>query len=161
MSGGERFDGDDGSEAPPELASGARFETKGPGPAGAGGGRPAPVFSSLEAWVSGYLLEVYRRAVSGTASTWCAQWWRHPEAWIRLDALWRSWEYLRLDQATGISVWLRDHADPHMAVLLSADGPFKGCTPEQHATRPLRALPTSPVPDGTPDPTAGVAVRGG
>jgi hypothetical protein len=125
-------------------------------PASSTGGeaRPEPVYGSVEQFLAEYLLPVYRRAVSGTSTTWCAQWWRHSEAWIRLDGLWRSWEYLRLDAATGMSVWLRDHADPHMAVLLSADGPFKGCTPDQHATRPLKALPLAPVPEGTPDPTA-------
>jgi hypothetical protein len=46
-----------------------------------------------------------------------------------------------------MSVWLRDHADHHMAVLLSADGPFKGCKPDNHGER-LAPLPTSAPPDG-------------
>jgi hypothetical protein len=29
-------------------------------------------------------------------------------------------------------VWLRDHLDHHMPVLLSADGPLKGCRPGSH-----------------------------
>lgn len=113
---------------------------------------PEAVFASLEDFVRDYLLTVYRRKVSGQGMTWCGEWWRHPEAWIRLDALWRSWEYLRLDPATGMSVWLRDHADPHMAILLSADGPFKGCKPEVHSCG-LRPLPTTPIPPDAPDPT--------
>lgn len=33
---------------------------------------------------------------------------------------------LRQDPTTGISVWFRDHADHHMAVLLDPDsGPFE------------------------------------
>jgi hypothetical protein len=115
---------------------------------GRGGGTPGPVFASLEAFVTRYLLAMYRRAVSGNDTTWCAQWWRHPEAIVRLEALWRAWEYLRLDPATGMSVWVRDHCDFHMRVLLSADGPFRGCTPDGHATRPLRPLPSAPMPDG-------------
>jgi hypothetical protein len=114
---------------------------------------PAAVFGSLEEFVAVYLLPLYRRGVSGQGTTWCAEWWRHPEAWVRLDALWRSWEYLRLDPATGMSVWLRDHADPHMAVLLSADGPFRGCKPQEHARRPLAPLPTTPIPTDVRDPT--------
>jgi hypothetical protein len=106
------------------------------------------VFESLEAFVTGYLLRMYRRAVSGNDATWCREWWRHPEAIARLDALWRAWEYLRLDPATGMSVWLRDHCDFHMRVLLSGDGPFKGCTPEKHGARPLQPLPSDPMPDG-------------
>jgi hypothetical protein len=45
-----------------------------------------------------------------------------------LEALWRAWEFLRLEGTAGMSVWWRDHADHHMSVLLSTDGPFKGCT---------------------------------
>ena len=131
----------DGELAPAGGAAGSE-----PG----GGPPPAPglVFASTEEWVDGYLLVMYRRAVSGTATTWCAQWWRHPEAVVRLQALWRAWEYLRLEPAMGMSVWLRDHCDQHMAQLLSADGPFKGCKPAQHSQRPLEPLPSTPPPMG-------------
>lgn len=56
---------------------------------------------------------------------------------MRLDALWRSWEALRLDPALGISVWLRDHADHHLAVLMSSDGPFAKATDVSAAGDPL------------------------
>jgi hypothetical protein len=52
-----------------------------------------------------------------------AQWWRDAEAIVRLEALWRSREHLKLDPRPGCRVWLRDHLDHHMAVVLSADGP--------------------------------------
>ncbi|WP_261620660.1 DUF4913 domain-containing protein [Pseudarthrobacter equi] len=29
-----------------------------------------------------------------------------------------------------MTVWWRDHAAHHMSVLLSTDGPFRGCTPD-------------------------------
>jgi hypothetical protein len=70
---------------------------------------------------------MYRRSLSGPGATWCP----NGGATLKptpLEALWRSWEHLRLDPATGVSVWLRDHLDHHMGVLLDADGPFKGCT---------------------------------
>ena len=118
----------------------------GDGPPGLGVQEPRQVFASVEQFVTGYLLPLYRRAVSGNDTTWCAEWWRHPEAIVRLEALWRAWEYLRLDPATGMSVWLRDHCDFHMRVLLSADGPFKGCTPDAHAARPVRPLPSTAMP---------------
>jgi hypothetical protein len=104
-------------------------------------------FACLEQWVDGYLLAMYRRAVSGTATTWCSQWWRHPEAVLRLEALWRAWEYLRLEPTTGMSVWFRDHCDQHMPQLLSADGPFKGCKPAGHR-RPVERLPSISPPAG-------------
>jgi hypothetical protein len=115
--------------------------------AGAAGGEPgAPVFATLEEWVEKYLLNVYRRSVDGTAMTWCREWWRHPEAYLRLDALWRAWEYLRQQPATGMAVWMRDYCDPHMAVLLSESGPFKGCEPTRHSAYELRPLPTLAPP---------------
>jgi hypothetical protein len=114
---------------------------------GAEGGAPgAPVFTTLEEWVEKYLLNMYRRSVDGTAMTWCPEWWRHPEAYLRLDALWRAWEYLRQRPGTGMAVWMRDYCDQHMAVLLSESGPFKGCEPGRHSPYPLQPLPTLAPP---------------
>ncbi len=104
------------------------------------------VFATLQEWVEKWLLNVYRRSVDGHAMTWCREWWRHPEAYLRLDALWRAWEYLRKQPATGMAVWLRDYCDPHMAVLLSESGPFKGCEPERHSPYELAPLPTLAPP---------------
>lgn len=55
---------------------------------------------------------------------WSSRWWESPEALMRLDAIWRAYESLRNDPATGISVWLRDHFDVHISVLMSETGPF-------------------------------------
>jgi uncharacterized protein DUF4913 len=71
-------------------------------------------FATLPEWIEQWLLPTYRRSVRGHERVWCPEWWRHPEAVARLDALWRAWEHLRLDAATGLSVWFRDHADHHM-----------------------------------------------
>lgn len=84
----------------------------------------------------------------GRNRTWCPQWWRHPEAIIRLEALWRAWEHLRLEPATGMSVWLRDHADHHMTVLLDPDGPFKDCRPDKGHGARLEPLPLDQPPEG-------------
>lgn len=48
-----------------------------------------------------------------------------------------------------MSVWWRDHADHHMTQILDPDGPFKGCTTEQHgANGVLGPLPWSDPPAG-------------
>lgn len=47
-------------------------------------------YATVEAFVSDFLVLTYRRPVSATSATWCAQWWRHPAAVLRLEALWRS-----------------------------------------------------------------------
>lgn len=150
MSDENLYDGYDDLPALDEVVD--LDEEERPAPVG-GDHAPPAIYGSLQEFVADYLLPLYRRGVSGQGTTWCAEWWRHPEAWVRLDALWRSWEYLRLDPATGMSAWLRDHADPHMAMLLSADGPFRGCKPDEHSGRSLRPLPTTPIPADALDPT--------
>lgn len=105
-------------------------------------------YPNLLAFMTGLLLPVYRRSLSGSATAWCSQWWRHGEAIVRLEAVWRAWEHLRADPHLGVSVWLLNHADPHMAVLLSAEGPFKGCKPEQHHPERLARLPHVDPADG-------------
>ena len=114
---------------------------------------PALVYTNVLDFMTGYLMPIYRRSLSGSATTWCPEWWRHAEANTRLEAFWRSWEHLRLDPATGISVWLRDHLDHHMRVLLDTDGPFKGCSPEKgHNEQRLKPLPLTQPPDGLFEP---------
>lgn len=84
---------------------------------------PELVYGSVDEFVREYLRHVYRRATS-EQRVWAARWWEYDEAEIRLEALWRAWEHLRLDPSTGMSVWWRDHADHHMAVLMDPEGPF-------------------------------------
>ncbi len=65
--------------------------------------------------------------------TWCASWWDHEDARVRLEAVWRAWEVLRLEPTTGIARWLRDVADPQMDRLRDRDrGPFRACSEGKH-----------------------------
>src|ERR1041385_2954600 len=69
-----------------------------PGPTSAGAestaASSAPLYSSVEAWVAGWFAPPFARRLGTTR--WCAQWWLHAEAIVRLEAPWRSWETLRL-----------------------------------------------------------------
>jgi hypothetical protein len=94
---------------------------------------------------AGWLLDVYRRSTRGQARVFCPQWWKHPEAVARMDALWRAFEQLRQDPGTGMSVFWRDHVDHHMSVLLDADGPFKGCE-DGHSNHPLDPIHQASAP---------------
>lgn len=108
-----------------------------------------PYFPNCYQWFQDWLVPTWTRPLTASTATWCPQWWCHPEAVSRVEALWRAWEQLRLDPGTGMSVWWRDHADHHLPTLLATDGPFKGCGPEKrHTTRPVPLLPVEPVPDG-------------
>jgi hypothetical protein len=105
---------------------------------------PEPVFPDAVAWVEDWFLPTFRRKAGGTDSRWCSQWWAHAEALTRFEALWRSWEVLRLDAGTGLATWLRDYLDPQLAHLMSADGPFAQCAPDRH--EPLPQLISRGVP---------------
>lgn len=111
---------------------------------------PELYFGSVDEFVREYLCKVYRRRVdgSGRQRVWAAEWWRYPEAVIRLEALWRSWEKLRQDASMGMSVWWRDHADHHMAVLLDPSGPFGKATEQQNSNAADAPLPYAAPPEG-------------
>ncbi|BBE49106.1 MULTISPECIES: DUF4913 domain-containing protein [Rhodococcus] len=109
---------------------------------------PQMVFGSAEEFLRDWLAPTYRRQVTDTPSrVWCPQWWKHEEAVNRIEALWRAWEYLRLDAKTGMSVWWRDHADHHMEKLFAGDGPFKACSAERGHKGSVKPLPTDKAPD--------------
>jgi hypothetical protein len=90
-----------------------------------------PAFSTLEDWVTSFFLPTFRRQFGGELR-WCTRWHDHPEALLRLEALWRSWEALRLDPTLGIATWLTNYADPQLAALLHRSGTFASCTPDRH-----------------------------
>jgi len=92
---------------------------------------PVPVYGSVQEWVTGQFLPMFRRPLGGEYR-WCRQWWQHAEAITRLTALWHSWEALRLEPGTGIAIWLRDHLDHQLPVLLGRAGPFAQCSEEEH-----------------------------
>ncbi|MEU4315377.1 DUF4913 domain-containing protein [Nocardia sp. NPDC024068] len=107
------------------------------------------VYDNVGEFVQKYLISVYRRQVSDLSDTvWCPEWWKHPEAFARLDALWRAWEHYRQDGATGMSVWFLDHADKHMKVLLDPKGPFKYCSVRNGHKDMLIPLPVGEPPEG-------------
>ena len=108
---------------------------------------PPLYYSDLDQFVGEYLVFVYRRETERPDVYWCRQWWKHEEAIARLEAIWRSWELLRLFPAEGASRWWLNHADPNMRVLLSEDGPFHRCRDGEHNAT-LLPLPVEPAPDG-------------
>ncbi|MGB6245191.1 DUF4913 domain-containing protein [Gordonia sp. (in: high G+C Gram-positive bacteria)] len=112
---------------------------------------PAPEFNSVYEFVEDHLSILYERKWrhAGNQRVWCPQWWAHPEAVSRLESVWRAFESLRLDPTLGMSVWWRDHVDPHMTVLSDPDGPFTGCSAECHDPAsepiPIELMPDSAV----------------
>lgn len=103
-----------------------------------------PQYGDLESWVNEFFVLAFARP--GRQICWCPQWWDHPEAVLRLDALWRTWEAAALDPVGGIAAWIRDHLDPNLTVLFSAAGPFAECGDGQHVKPSV--LPVSETPPG-------------
>lgn len=108
---------------------------------------PQLFYGSADEFVRERLRYMYARRVGGGNASfrWAARWWDYPEALARIDALWRAWEHLRLDPATGSSIWWIEHADHHMPILLSPEGPF---AKSDDSNRPGDPLPYIPPPEG-------------
>lgn len=106
----------------------------------------AMLYPTLDAFVRDFLITGYSRHINGNARVWAGRWWEYPEAVSRLGAMWRAFEHLRLDPATGLSTWYTDHADPHMRVLLDKDGPFGSADEDdpENLNRPGQPLPYVP-----------------
>ncbi|MGV9354199.1 DUF4913 domain-containing protein [Streptomyces misionensis] len=111
---------------------------------------PAPglVFPSLVEFVEDYVVQIVCTMEGEDPLAWCSSWWAHAEALVRLSAMWRSFEYLRVDAALGMSVWWRDHVDPHMRRLRDPlTGPFAACRRAGTHIEQL-PLPTEAPPAG-------------
>ncbi len=102
---------------------------------------PRLYFGSTDEFVRDYLCDVYRRRIDGEPRLWAGAWWMYAEAVIRLEALWRAWESLRLDPSTGMSVWWRDHADHHMPMLMDPNGAFASLDRDDPANRNSKGAP--------------------
>ena len=107
---------------------------------------PVLYYGSVDEFVREFVCPIFRRNVGeeGRADyRWSARWWESAEAITRLEAMWRSWEHLRMDASTGTSVWLRDHADHHLGVLMSPTGPW---ALSKDTAGPDEPLPYEPPP---------------
>jgi len=95
-------------------------------------------YADVYEFVHEFLVHIYARRVSrqNTRFRWCPQWYLHPEAVARLDALWKAFEHLRQDPTLGPAIWWRDYTDPTMLALTASDGTFAECGVEQHQTPP-------------------------
>ena len=89
------------------------------------------VFDTALDWAVGFLLPTFVRPVGGQIR-WCERWADHPEAVLRVEAMWQAWEALRWQPGTGMSEYLLHHLDPGLAALAATTGPFARCTPDRH-----------------------------
>ncbi|WP_017585617.1 DUF4913 domain-containing protein [Nocardiopsis ganjiahuensis] len=101
-------------------------------------GSSEPLHTDAVDFFDRYFRHVYKRRVGvRNQHRWSARWWDIPEVVIRMDAIWRAWESLSSDPTVGMSTWLRDHADYHMSILLSPDGPMANAEDSNQHGEPL------------------------
>jgi hypothetical protein len=114
-----------------------------------GGGVEAPEMDVLHAWVEDHIAPMVRKTTTtgeGGGVRWCRQWWEHVDATERFIALYLAFQELSVDEsATWLSVYLRDHLDPHLSTLTSPYGPFYACSPRKHSDA-VEALGTDERP---------------
>ena len=99
---------------------------------------PEPLYDAVEPWVDEWFAPTFGPRLG--FDQWCPQWWEHAEAVVRLEALWRAWELLRLDPALGMATWLRDYLEPQWDVLIAATSPLQGCEPASHDFSPQLSM---------------------
>jgi len=100
---------------------------------------PETMFECAADWVNTWMVSMTAR----TFPAWCEQWWLHPEAEIRIDAMWRTWELARIHpNPITMSTWLLQHFDTHIAALSDSEGPFTQCGRHHHTLPRTEINPT-------------------
>jgi hypothetical protein len=136
------------SQANPALPSAKPAATAPPA-----GGPQMPDLAALHAWVEDHIAPMVRKVTTtgeGGGIRWCRQWWEHIDAVERFIALYLAWEELsQEDSATWLSVYLRDHLDPHLSTLTSPYGPFYACIPTKHSET-AQAIAQADLPASRP-----------
>ena len=102
-------------------------------------------FSSVYEFVDNFLVVMYPTTqVRADDVRWTSRWWAHPEAVMRLTALWMRYEQLRqAEPATYIETFLRGHGDYHMARLMAPEGVFDDCRRMDMPSLPLKSDPVN------------------
>lgn len=102
-------------------------------------------YKNVDEFVHIFLLPSWRHPLVN--ARWCQHWYKHGEALSRLDALWRSYEAMRVGDPTGMAVWWRDFADPTMAALTRESGTFDSCNADTGEHAPPGIWPAKHAPE--------------
>lgn len=104
------------------------------------------VFSNAEEWLTQWALPHYRR--NPKLHKWDPNWWQYDEAGTVLEALWESWEQVRLEDAMATVAWFRDYFYPIMDRLTDPeDGVFWAYDPPKNE-QPPPPFEVTAVPKG-------------
>jgi hypothetical protein len=101
---------------------------------------------TVQAWVEGWFVHAYARSSAGWGH-WCPEWWRHPEAVLRLTVMWQYWERAQRPGCEMHNWYL--YADDQFRELTDSRGTFASCGDDGHV-RVLPPLKTITVEEGYP-----------
>ena len=106
----------------------------------------APLYPNVFMFVDRFIRPMYEVSVARVSQvSWSEKWWNHDSVLIRMKALWRRFEQLRLDEPdTYMETFLRVHADYHMDRLL--DNPPSVLIDSKKEDSPSVPLPSVEVP---------------
>lgn len=107
---------------------------------------PSFTYRDCEQWLQELALPHYLRKLDGTRK-WAPNWFDYPEADTLVQALWVTWEQMKLDGPQAILVYYRDYFYPLMDRLTSPDGPFHAYDETTHPQLPDQ-WPTGAAPVG-------------
>lgn len=104
------------------------------------------VFETAEEWLDQWALPHYRR--DPKLHKWDPNWWQYEEAGTVIEALWESWEQMRLEDPMATVAWFRDCFYPIMDRLTDPnDGVFWAYDPPRE-DEPPPTFSTRPAPEG-------------
>lgn len=84
---------------------------------------PPTRFNDMYEFMNTIITPVFSRKLSERSAApvrWDPDWWRYPEAVLRADLMWRTFEVARAKQDPNeLEAWLRVTVDHHMGILLN------------------------------------------
>lgn len=84
-------------------------------------------FGNIHEFVAKGLRIWWDRNLKSKSYVWCDEWWKHSEATLRIEVLWRSFEQItKSNDPVALSAWLKD-MDYHLGVLTEPTGTFRYC----------------------------------
>lgn len=162
------FLGDLADEDEPTTDTTSNDDTVEPaGKAPDGNAAPSTRFDNLYDFMNTVITPVLSRKLfvgSAAGLRWDPDWWRYPEAVMRGEMMWRTYEIARSKQDPAeMEAWMRLTVDHHMAILLNgttgpmhnAGGPqppLGGTYPPEHPRSATKNAPETKDDNAAPAP---------
>ncbi len=106
-----------------------------------------PQFETVQQFVTGWVMPFYVRDTAN--AVWCRQWWAHPEAALRLEALWEAYEGPRVEGRRRVRRVVANRSrPPPAAAVLPRRRPVPGVRRPRRHPHPANPAAGGPRPAG-------------